>query len=193
MHKKGGEVYFKAVRMLCHVAAGQSYWNLPAQGPWGLHCRRGMRSDPGGPLGAGDARLGGCEGYPGPPPRGGDGGAPLEVCGQAQSWGTVLKPAEKTGLCPAGACPAAERGFVSTTPSPLGLSLLFLLVEERCGWKLPCAGEAGGMLLAPSHAAAVGRGSLSPPGLRSFSSGPRAGSGQRGLPGTRRWHPPRAR
>lgn len=41
MHKKGGEVYFKAIRMLCHVAAGQHqqpHSNLPAQGPRGLLC-----------------------------------------------------------------------------------------------------------------------------------------------------------
>lgn len=82
----------------------------------------------------------------------------------------VVKPTEKTGLCHGGACPCVERGFESSTTLPLfcqrgdnsltspylaAVSLLLLLLEERSGWKSPC--EAGGMLLALSGAAAVGR------------------------------------
>lgn len=82
----------------------------------------------------------------------------------------VVKPAEKTGLCHGRACPRVERGFESTitlprfcrrgdssltSPCLAAASLLLLLLEERSGWKSPC--EAGGMLLALSGGAAVGR------------------------------------
>lgn len=82
----------------------------------------------------------------------------------------VVEPAEKTGLCHGGACPRVERGFESTATLPLfcqrgdnpltfpylaAASLLLLLLEERSGWKSPC--ETGGMLLALSGGAAVGR------------------------------------
>lgn len=80
MHKKGGEVYFKATWVLCYVAAGQrqqSYSNLPAQGPRGLFCcpavlwmgdagspawRLRVTLEASQPLRGGDACLGGCEG-----------------------------------------------------------------------------------------------------------------------------------